>query len=249
LFFLSQMDNKLLIENHLYFLSSFRGERESTPEAEYIHSDSSFFNIAIPSSLDKISLIPSQFLIYAYDFLQGKIPDDLKKFIGLSYMKLSNYENNRKENSELKIKLASSEKDIEDFSLAQAKGFATSDNDFKEWYPWLLERNMKNLNNENSRFYTGYINNEPSATGLSIMRNNIAGIYAVATIKAHRKKHLSTSIMKKLVNDAAELKVDTVTLQVDSDSHAHDFYKKLGFEDAFHCTVYKKPIDAIEENK
>lgn len=234
------MDNKSLVENHLYFLSTHRGRRETTPVAEYIHSDMFFFNIAIPSKAGNIKTIPSDFLIYAYDFIPGKIIGDLKHFTKLSYMALTEYDNIKTVDENVLIKKAETEKDMEDFSFAQAKGFAMMEEDLDDWYPWLLKQNMKNLNKENQSFYLGYINDKPVATGLCITHENIAGIYAVATIPEFRKQGISTSIMKKVIEDASAKKVDGITLQVEADSYANKFYRDLGFKDAFHCTIYKK---------
>lgn len=234
------MNPRTLIEHHLYFLSTHRGNRESLEEIEFIHSDKPSFNIAFPFSAECIATTGSMFNIYLADWINAgeKTLIGLKKTGSITYMIFSDKEKSWKINNNITAKKAGTKQDIEDFSLVQGKGFDETEEDFKIWYPWMRAKNLANFGNAQQSFYIGYDNEKPVGVCLSIIHNNIMGIYAVATLPEYRKQGISASIMKKAIQDAKKLNVHSVTLQVMTNSYAHKFYTHLGFTDVFHCNIF-----------
>lgn len=49
-----------------------------------------------------------------------------------------------------------------------------------------------------------------------------------------------SAIVSSVFEDASKGGIDAITLQVEADSYAHNFYKKLGFRDVFRCGVFGK---------
>lgn len=63
------MNKRNLLEHHLYFLSTHRGERESFEQVYLIHSDKSFFNIAFALSKEGLETVSSMFNLYLPDWI------------------------------------------------------------------------------------------------------------------------------------------------------------------------------------
>ena len=131
---------------------------------------------------------------------------------------------------------------MENFSLVQGKGFCDPGYDFNEWYPWMREKNMKNFKDSNQSFYIAYEKQKPVGVCLSITHNGIGGIYAVATSPEYLKQGVCTSIMKSVMIDCTKNNFQIITLQVNTNSYAHNFYKKLGFADEFECKIYQSSM-------
>jgi len=234
------MNHRTLLEHHLYFLSTHRGNRESLEQIEFIHSDKPSFNIAFPFSAESITTIGSMFHIYLPDWINAdeKILKGWEKTGSITYMIHSNKDMLWKINNKTVIKKAATKEDTEDFSLIQGKGFCQTEDDFKEWHPWMSEKNITNISDINQRFYVGYYDEKPLGVCLSIIHNNIIGVYAVATLPEYRKQGISATIMKEAIHEAQKSNIHSVTLQVMTNSYAHQYYKHLGFSDAFHCNIF-----------
>jgi len=234
------MNHRTLLEHHLYFLSTHRGNRESLEQVEFIHSEKPSFNIAFPLSSESITTIGSMFNIYIPDWLNV----DKNKLIGwektgsITYMILSGMIDNWKTNNKISVREIGSTADMKNFSLIQGKGFCQTEDDFKEWHPWMSEKNITNISDINQRFYVGYYDEKPLGVCLSIIHNNIIGVYAVATLPEYRKQGISATIMKQAIHEAQKSNIHSVTLQVMTNSYAHQYYKHLGFSDAFHCNIF-----------
>ncbi len=209
-------------------------------QVEFIHSDKPAFNIAFLLSADSVITIGSMFHIYLPDWINvnEKTLSGWKKSGSITYMILSGTKDNWKINNKITATKIGTTADMENFSLVQGKGFCESEDDFKEWYPWMREKNMTNASDINQHFYVGYDNGKPVGVCLSIIHNNLLGIYAVATLPEYRKQGVSAAIMKRAINDSQKSNIRSVTLQVMTNSYAHQFYKRLGFADAFHCDIF-----------
>lgn len=234
------MNNRALLEQHLYFLSTHRGKRKSLEQVEFIESDKSTFNIAFPFSPGSIATIGSMFHIYLPVWINAdeKILSGWKKTGSITYMELRGTQSDWKINNAITVRQVKSTDEMEIFSLVQGKGFCETEDDFKEWYPWMLEKNLNNVSDIQQIFYVGYINQTPAGVCLAIVHNNMIGIYAVTTLPEYRKQGISTAIMKQVIHDGQKSNIYPVTLQVMTDSYAHRFYKHLGFSDAFHCSIF-----------
>lgn len=233
------MEKQDLLEHHIHTLSKHRGNRESLNQIEFIHSEKQAYNIAFPLSSENIETISPSFQIYLPDWIPASKPikSEWKKTGSLTYMILAESENNWKINNSLIVKKAITLSDIEDFSLVQGKGFCESEETFNEWYPWMRGKNIINFNDNDQQFYIAYENEKPVGVCLCVYHKNIVGIYAVATLPECRKQGISTSIMKKIVEDGIKNKVSQFTLQVATNSNAHLFYSHLGFQDVFECSI------------
>ncbi|MBI2969024.1 MAG: hypothetical protein HYY40_14575, partial [Bacteroidetes bacterium] len=149
------MNPRTLLEHHLYFLSTHRGNRESLEQIEFIHSEKPPFNIAFPLSTESIATIGSMFHIYLPDWVNA----DEKKLKGwertgsITYMIYSNKDIFWKTNKKIVVRKAVTKQDMEDFSLVQGKGFDETEDDFKEWYPWMREKNINNFSDSRQTFY------------------------------------------------------------------------------------------------
>lgn len=239
---MSNIDNSLLLEHHIHFLSKHRGIRESLPGMELIHSSMQFFNIAFRLSNNAPKIIEKKFNIYLPCFLEcnRNFMNGRKKSGNLTYMILEPGKNCKTagNNNNITVIKANTIKEINDFSMAQARGFCETEEEFNEWFPWMKEKNLENMNDENQSFYIAYSDNKPSGVCLVITHCNITGIYAVATIPQLRKQGISTALMKHVIDPAVNSGIETITLQVISGSYAHNFYKNLGFKDVFSCDIY-----------
>jgi ribosomal protein S18 acetylase RimI-like enzyme len=233
------MNKRNILEHHIYFLSTHRGQRESLEQTELIHSNKSYFNIAFTFSTEAVETVSPMFNLYLPDWIN--IDDKLKNWKSsgaITYMTLNDTNQIWNLNTNLQVRKASSMQEIEDFSLVQGKGFCDPGEDFNEWYPWMREMNIKNFKNSDQNFYIAYEKEKPLAVALSIIHNGIAGLYAVATLPEYRNQGISTSIMKSVTNDCIKNNIHVITLQVNTNSYAHHFYKKLGFINAFECKIF-----------
>lgn len=233
------MNKRKLLEHHIHFLSKHRGNRESFEQVEFVHSDKVAFNIAFPFSSESIEKISSLFHIYLPDWILAKKQTGLarKKTGSITYMTFSELENNWKTNKKIVVNKSVTLSDMEDFSLVQGKGFCETEDVFDEWYPWMREKNISNLNDNNQSFYVAYENEKPVGVCLCIYHNNMAGIYAVATLPEYRKLGISTTLMHQIIKDGVKNNITLATLQVATNSYAHSFYRHLGFKDIFECNI------------
>lgn len=237
--------NKILeeniLENHINFLAKHRGIKECVDYSRLIHSDKEEYNIGFPLSKEGIEKISKKYTIYLPQWvsMNEQMKLKYKKIGSLTYMVLNNEKIKWETNKEIITKRAISISDIEDFSIVQGKAFCETEEEFNKWYPWMREKNIKNLEDTTQNFYIAYENEKPVGVILCIYHNNIAGIYAVATLPEHRKMGVSTTLIQRAVNDAISNNMKTITLQTSTESYAHSFYKDLGFENVFECSILK----------
>lgn len=230
-----------ILENHIHFLTKHRGETEYHEYGIFIHSDKAEYNIAFPLSTEGIEKASKDYTIYLPQWVlfNEHINSKYKKLASLTYMVLANEKAKWDINKTLVTKRAISLSDIEDFSIVQGKAFCETEEEFNKWYLWMREKNIKNLDDSTQNFYVAYENGKPIGVTLCIYHKNIAGIYAVATMPEHRKKGVSTTLIQRAVEDAIKNNMTTITLQTATESYAHSFYRKLGFEDVFECGILK----------
>ncbi len=227
------MNNRLLLEHYIHFLSKHRGAKSSLYNLELIRSDKPYFNIAFPASVSSMSLVNEAFNVYVPNLpeMEGGMKG-WDKTGSITYMTLVGAPAWQM-NADISVRAAVTGNDIADFSMVQGKGFCDTEDEYNEWYPWLHEKNLKNLQDGDQRFYVGYYADEPVGICLAITYKDIMGIYAVATLPEYRKQGVGTTIMQQAIRGAQATGINEVTLQVMTESYAHKFYRKLGFTDAF----------------
>lgn len=237
-------NKKNLLENHINFLSKHRGINECLEYGKFIHSDNPDFNIFFPFSNESLEKMNKEYTIYLpqWIFINEQMKLKYKKVASLTYMVLANEKARWEINKKIIIKRANSLSDIEDFSVTQAWGFCETEEKFNQAYSWMRQKNIENLDDNTQNFYVAYDNEKPVGVTLCIYYKNIAGIYAVATLPEYRKKGVSTTLIQRVVDDANNNNIAAITLQTYTESYAHSFYKKLGFEDVFDCGILK-PIN------
>jgi GNAT superfamily N-acetyltransferase len=227
-----------LLQNHIEFLRTHRGNISIENNIYTLMSEKESFNFAIPGVKTSLSEFMEKFKIF-YLLPQCLTHEDLlrqKEYVNnssINYMSIEISQSPWLVNEELSIKKATTEKDFEDFSEVQGRGFCEAEEVYKEWYPWMRVANFKNINNTSQSFYIGYFNNKAVGVALVVYSNGVAGIYAVATLPEYRKKGISTSIMKHAMLEASQKGIHTAILQVVHKSYAEHFYTKLGFASSF----------------
>lgn len=236
------IDTHCLLDNHLYFLSHHRGILDSYPDADLIHSEKEFFNIIFLHSPENIYSLPDSYKIYIPDECVDckKLPESYSQMGALSYMILPEHQVAWKINLDISCKKVETMEDMEEFSRVQVRGFNESDTEYNEWHPWIRGYNMKNIQDPAQSFWIAYRENQPVGVCLTVRTKNCIGIYAVATLAEERNKGISTSVMASAIQHAGRQAGEHVSLQVFSNAYAHNFYRNLGFVDAFECAIYSK---------
>jgi GNAT superfamily N-acetyltransferase len=87
-------------------------------------------------------------------------------------------------------------------------------------------------------FYLGCIDGQPVATLQLLRDGSTAGIYAVGTMKAHRRHGISTTLIARAIRDAQADGCDVVYLSTDAGGYAETLFAKLGFERVFESQVW-----------
>jgi GNAT superfamily N-acetyltransferase len=228
--------------HHLYFLSKHRGCRETLPGLELIHSDKLDFNIAFLLKQAAIEHIPPGYQVYLPDWtdIPEAVVADTQRLpaMRLAYMRLAGQTPAPENPESWSIRQAEGRRDIEVFSGIQARSFNEDDADFAEWHPWLLQNNLKNYPDPDQLFYIGYLDDRPVGVALAVYHQQVAGIYAVATLPEFRKQGVSTRILDKVVLDAHGRNAKEIVLQTAGGSEAERLYKKRGFEKEFECVIF-----------
>jgi GNAT superfamily N-acetyltransferase len=234
-----------LLNNHVAFLSSHRGEVRRKGDTIYIESDRPEFTYAILGHTSRLENLASS--TQTIQHLPWSMPttQDLKGVgfvptIGISYMVLNNSNLDWRIRDDISIKKVCDDASMDTFSKVQSRGFNESQESYDSWHPWLRAANHRNLANTNQSFYVGSLGGEAVGVVLTVIEGEMAGIYAVATLPKHRKKGVSATIMKQAIADARVRGCSVITLQVKQDSYVEDFYRHLGFKRIFTTGMYRR---------
>jgi ribosomal protein S18 acetylase RimI-like enzyme len=107
--------------------------------------------------------------------------------------------------------------------------------------PFLLGAALANLLEPNHAFYLAYVDGEPAGTALCVMQDGIAGIYSVATLRAHRRKGIATALTARAIADAQAAGAEMVCLECAEGGEAMALYAALGFERAHESALWTQP--------
>ena len=120
-----------------------------------------------------------------------------------------------------------------------ARTFATLHGGSDAWMRRLsLSGTMSGMLEPGNTFYLAYIEGQAIGT-LHLLRDGAtAGIYAVGTAKAHRRRGVSSTLIARAIMDAQAVACDVVCLSTDAGGYAEGLYAKLGFERAFESEVW-----------
>ena len=124
--------------------------------------------------------------------------------------------------------------DAGDIATIQSQAFPSS-----RWMrPFLLGAALANIIEPDHAFYLAYDGGEPCAAALSIREERTAGIYSVATLRAHRNRGLATALVARAVTDAFAAGADCICLEAERGSDARRLFEKLGFTAAHESTTF-----------
>jgi GNAT superfamily N-acetyltransferase len=140
----------------------------------------------------------------------------------------------------LRIEPARTEAQLSRFSDVQSRSFLLPGEPLEPLRAFLHAANLKNLGHPAQNFYVGSVDGAPAAVTLLLVHEGTAGIYAVATLPAVRRRGLSRALLARAIADARGLGCDLVTLQVHRDSDAERLYRHLGFSVDFDCLLWER---------
>jgi ribosomal protein S18 acetylase RimI-like enzyme len=90
-----------------------------------------------------------------------------------------------------------------------------------------------------SRYYLGYLNGEPISRAMTFRRDDVAGLYWVATINEHRHKGFCAAMVRHAMEDAAASGAKAMVMAVSADGQS--FCENLGFKPYCQFDVYNWP--------
>jgi ribosomal protein S18 acetylase RimI-like enzyme len=134
---------------------------------------------------------------------------------------------------ELEIRIAGPE-DVASFALVHGG---------RETWARKLSRatTVEAMQDARSTFYLGIVSGQPVATLHLLCDGATAGIYAVATLRAFRRRGIASAMIARAVADARAAGCDLICLSTDAGGAAERLYERLGFERAFESTLWVEP--------
>jgi GNAT superfamily N-acetyltransferase len=93
-----------------------------------------------------------------------------------------------------------------------------------------------------SRYYLGCLNGRPVSRAMTFRRDDVVGLYWVATIKEQRRKGFSAAVIHQAMEDAAHAGAKAIVMAVPVGSQS--FCEKIGFKPYCHFDVYNWPPPA-----
>lgn len=95
-----------------------------------------------------------------------------------------------------------------------------------------------------NRFYIAYADGQPAGTTHVLRDGATAGIYAVGTLKAYRKRGVATTLLARAVRDALDAGCDVIALRTLAGGDAMRLYTLLGFDIAHESVLWATPAPA-----
>ena len=95
-------------------------------------------------------------------------------------------------------------------------------------------------------FYIAYLEGQPVGVTHLICDEGTAGIYAVGTLRAHRRRGVATALMVRAVHDAQAAGCDVIGLRTLAGGDAERLYAALGFVPAHQSVLWTTPAAPIE---
>ncbi len=87
-------------------------------------------------------------------------------------------------------------------------------------------------------FYLAYIGGQAVGTLHLLVDGTTAGIYAVGTMRTHRRKGVSSTLIARAIVDARAAGCDLICLSTEAGGYAEGLYAKLGFETLFESQMW-----------
>lgn len=246
---LPSLEDAALLENHLAFTRWHRGTEKQDDLGIRIESSIPGFTCFIPlasarapgmeealRSFERVRLVPWSGVGERDVLAAGFAPAG-----ALAYLTLEGDAAHRP--GDVEIEVASDAVAMETFTHVQVHGFGATGDDARRWMTWLGEANHRNLGHGNQVFYIGWLAGEAAGVTLLLQTGSVGGIYAVATLPAHRRRGVSTTLLRRAIGDARARGCRTIALQVAEGSDAHRLYLSLGFREAFRSPMFARPAE------
>ena len=237
-----------LLENHLRFLALHRSEVHRTDWGWRIESPSPAFRfwwmeqppsrVGLPTEVRAVRTVP-----WAPEVAPELEALGFEAKETLRYMRLAATPEPPAVPG-LSIAIARDANGIRDFTDVQTRGFLEPDERYEAWFAFLLAPNLRNLTDADQRFYLGAVEGVPAAVTLCLIASGVAGIYAVATLPAFRRRGLSRALLARAIADARLRRIETVALQTYAGSDAERLYRALGFVPEFDSVIYERATPA-----
>ena len=234
--------NEALLNNRLEFITCHRDKRVSTEGLELFDGAPPFFKNAFVFDEKTIAQVPSEFEIHVPDWAgvdKGVLEKNnwqLKD--AMKYVWLEGNADDWKTNAAIKTVKIEQKEDLPLFCQIQSKGFSGNEVEDDPWFPYISKSAERNFGHVQHLFYMAFLDEVPICVTLAFYHKGLAGIYSVTTIEKYRGIGASTSLMKRVVDDAYDAGMSGITLQTMKGSYAEGFYRKMGFEDRFACQIY-----------
>jgi GNAT superfamily N-acetyltransferase len=123
-----------------------------------------------------------------------------------------------------------------------APAFVQINSGGERWVKRLLtSATMDAMSDPANFFYLAYVGGEPVATTQMLVDGRTAGIYAVATLRPHRRQGIAATLLSRALLDATGANCDVIGLRTIAGSDAERLYTRLGFDLAHETRLYEAP--------
>jgi GNAT superfamily N-acetyltransferase len=104
-----------------------------------------------------------------------------------------------------------------------------------------LASTIESMQHPGHTFYIGYIDGQPAGCAHLLVDGATAGIYAVATLRAYRKRGVASTLLAAAVGDAQAAGCDVITLRTAGAGPARALFTALGFDVAHESALWITP--------
>lgn len=241
---------ELLIENHAEFLATHRGQIRRCGDSFECVSDRRAFAVTFALSVDdaiaaadrgKTLYVPA----WIHEALDGVLDAGHEETHSLTYMALRLADKTDRAPdgpADFTVRRVRGP-GIEEFAAAQVAGFCETRETLEEFGEWMRAADRRNADSPRQHFHVGYASGEPVACALVMDAASLAGIFAVATLPAYRRRGLSRALMHAALADARARGFGMSGLSVLRGSLAERSYLRLGYRRVFRMHVLA-PRDA-----
>jgi GNAT superfamily N-acetyltransferase len=233
-----------LFQNHLDFMALHRGSVRRVGNDFHIEGPLPELCGFVPG--DETSIVPDRCPSVRLAPWSGEVWSTKLSLAGyrqaetLAYMELANPYAPCNGTSASSVSLAENEDGASIFAGVQANGFATGDEDIDEWWASYFRRQaLRNYRDTAQSFYLGWNDGEAVSSTLVVRSAGVAGIYAVATKPASRRRGVSAAVLERVRRDCVARDWLRIILQTVKGSYAHTYYQKLGFCLRYESTVWR----------
>jgi ribosomal protein S18 acetylase RimI-like enzyme len=107
--------------------------------------------------------------------------------------------------------------------------------------PFLLGAALANVLEPDHAFYLAFDEGEPAGIALCISQEGVAGIYSLATLRAHRRQGIATALTQRAAADARAAGAETICVECARGGEAMPLFTALGFEPAHDSVLWAAP--------